>query len=191
MSIYKSQPLRFGQPDGKILLPDKSEFVNLYEVQNKSRKELSEHYDVSKGTVDNWCRIFGVKKSKKQQIQLSLQNTKETKREGYYSEKLFADNPNLIVAKGSFYVIHIYNDNESFFKFGITSNSAHLRYRGRLRGYRYEVLIEKEMKLYDAYKLEQQYKQTHKSNLYKPKIKFSGHTECYISHPSAAEHANS
>lgn len=191
MTIYKSQPLRYGQPDGKIPVPDKSEFVDLYEVQNKSRKELSEHYGVSKGTVDNWCRIFGVKKSKKQQTQLALQNTKETKREGYYSEKLFADNPDLIDTKGSFYVIRIYNDNESFFKFGITSNSAHLRYRGRLRGYRYEVLIERNMNLYDAYLLEQQYKQTYKFNLYKPKIKFSGHTECYISHPPAAEQASS
>lgn len=191
MTMYKSQPLRYGQPDGKIPLPDKSEFVDLYEIQNKSRKELSEYYGVSKGTVDKWCLSFGVKKSKKQQTHLALQNTKETKREGYYSEKLFTENPNLIECRGSFYIVRIYNDTESFLKFGITSNSAHLRYRGRLRGYRYEVLIEKEMNLYDAYQLEQQYKQKHKSNLYKPKIKFSGHTECYISQPPAAEQANS
>lgn len=188
MTIYKSQPLRFGQPDGKIPLPNQDEFTYLYEIQNKSRKELAIHYGVSKGTVDKWCVAFGVKKTKKQQINLALKNTKDTNREGYYSEKLFAEKPELKSATGSFYIVRIYNDTESFFKFGITRTGAHLRYRGRLL-YSYEIVLEEVMDLYAAYLKEQEYKQTHKSNLYKPKIKFSGHTECYISHPPAT-HAN-
>lgn len=185
MTIYRTQPLRYGQPDGKIPLPNKDEFINLYEVQNKSRKELAVHYGVSKGTVDKWCVTFCVKKTKKQQIELALQNTKNTNREGYYSEKLFIKKPELKSVEGSFYVVHIYNDTESFFKFGITRNSAHLRYRGRLP-YSYEIVLEEVMDLYAAYLKEQEYKQTHKSNLYTPKIKFPGHTECYISHPPPA-----
>jgi len=190
MTIYTYQPLRLGQPDGKIPLPDQQEFIDLYEVQNKSRKEIASYYGVSKGTVDKWCVTFGAQKTKKQQIDLALQNTKETNREGYYSEKLFTEKPELKSIPASFYVVRIYNATESFFKFGITTTGAHLRYRGRLPYY-FEIIQEDPMDLYAAYLKEQEYKQTYKSNVYRPKIKFSGHTECYISQPPAAEQASS
>ncbi len=185
MTIYRTQPLRFGQPDGKIPLPDQQEFINLYEVQNKSRKELANHYGVSKGTVDKWCVTFGVKKTKNQQMELALRNTVATKREGHYSEKLFNKKPELKTVSGTFYVLHVYNDNESFFKFGITTSTARGRHRGRLP-YSYDVILEEKMDLYAAYLKEQEYKQTYKSCLYMPQIKFGGHTECYTSHPPPA-----
>jgi len=189
MTIYrKSQPLRKGQRDGKIPLPNKIEFLDLYEIQNKSRKDLSLHYGVHKGTIDNWCKIFGAQKTKQQQIEIALKNTKfHTNRTGQYSENTFIKFPELKHKDGIFYVVRMFSETESFFKIGITTSSTKLRYRGRLRHYSYEILHEQKMNLYDAYTLEQQYKQSHKSHRYIPQIKFGGHTECYISQPPAEQ----
>lgn len=193
MTIYRSfQPKRLSQPNGKIPLPDKETFLDLYQNQNKSRKDLAEHYGVHKGTIDNWCKVFRAKKTKDQQIQLSLKNPSSYNKEGLYSEKLFKDNPSLKCEIGIFYIIKLYNEQECFYKFGISKNTVHFRYRGRLKNYNYEIISENRMCLYDAYILEKQYKQTYKQHSYRPKLKFAGHTECYtISHPPAAEQASS
>lgn len=192
MAIYRTlQPQRLNQPNGMIPLPDKEEFRNLYENQNKSRQELALYYKVHKGTIDNWCKKFGVRKTKQQQVDLALRNTsKENKREGQYNEKLFQRYPHLKTVDGVFYIIKVYNDTETFYKYGITRTTVKGRYTGRFRQYKYDIILEKRMCLYDAFVLEQEYKQSHRHLRYEPLHKFGGHTECYISHPPAAEHAN-
>jgi hypothetical protein len=186
MNIYKSQPLRYGQPDGKILLPDKSEFVDLYEVQNKSRKELSERYGVSRGTVDKWCVAFGVKKTKQQQMELAVRNTVGRYREGIYTEKTFTKFPHIKDQPGIFYLIRIYNEEESFYKYGVSKlETINLRYRGRLSHYSYEVITVESTSLYNAWQIENIYKEMLEPYSYRPKHKFGGWTECYISHPPA------
>jgi hypothetical protein len=192
MNIYRTpQPLRLNQPNGRIPLPAKEEFVRLYEQDNKSRKQLADHYNVHKGTIDNWCKVFGVKKTKEQQVALAVKNTpKRTNRDGQYSDRFFEVNPHLKDADAVFYRIRIYNDEESFIKYGITRLTTKERYKGRLKHYQYDILEERRMCLYDAYLLEKEYKDTYKHTSYSPKHSVGGHTECYISHPPAAEHAS-
>jgi hypothetical protein len=191
MTIYRfHQPQRLNQPNGMIPLPDKEEFFHLYQVQNKSRQELALYYKVHKGTIDNWCKKFGVKKTKQQQIDLALRNTSsDNNREGQYNEKLFQKYPHLKSVDGVFYIIRVYNDVESFYKYGITRTTTKDRYKGRFRHYKYDILVEEKMCLYDAFLKETEYKQSHRHLRYEPKHKFGGHTECYISHPPAAEQA--
>jgi hypothetical protein len=192
MTIYKSQPLRFGQPDGKIPLPNQDEFINLYEVQNKSRKELANHYGVSKGTVDKWCIAFGVKKTKKQQMELAVRNTVGRYREGIYTEKTFAKFPHLKEQSGIFYLIRVYNEEESFYKYGISKlQTINLRYRGRLVHYKYETIIVEQTTLYNAWQIENIYKEMFEPYSYRPKHNFGGWTECYISQPAELLQANS
>ena len=182
MTIYRSfQPKRISQPNGKIPLPNKEIFLNQYQKQNKSRKDLAEIYGVHKGTIDNWCKIFKAKKTKEQQTQLALKNGRSFDKEGLYTDKIFDDKPHLKTEDGIFYIIRLFNDDESFYKFGITSKCVHQRFRGRLKKYAYEIIIEEKMNLYDAYQLEKTYRQSHKHISYKPKHRFAGHTECYIS----------
>lgn len=191
MTIYKSQPLRYGQPDGKIPVPDKSEFINLYEVQNKSRKELSEHYSVSRGTIDKWCSLFSVKKTKSQQMELAVRNTIGRYREGIYTEKTFAKFPHLKTQSGIFYLIRVYNEEESFYKYGISKHETiNLRYRGRLVHYKYDLIFVENTNLYNAWQIETIYKTMLDQYTYKPKHKFGGWTECYMMHPPAT-HASS
>lgn len=187
MAIYRTlQPQRLNQPNGMIPLPDKEEFRNLYENQNKSRQELALYYKVHKGTIDNWCKKFGVRKTKQQQVDLALRNTpKFTKRNGKYSESIFRQKPHLKSQDAIFYIIRVYNDTESFYKFGITIHDAKTRYKGRFRQYKYEIVEEKKMCLYDAFLLESScvdYKNTHRHISYEPLHYFEGHTECVISH---------
>ena len=182
MTIYRTfQSKRISQPNGKIPLPKKEDFLELYQNQNISRKELATYYGVHKGTIDNWCKLFELSKTKEQQVSIALRNYTRCDREGLYSEKVFEDNPHLKIKTGKFYIIKMFNDTECFYKCGITKNSVRIRYRGRLKNYEYEIISEETMCLYDAYKLEKIYKQTHKHISYTPKYKFAGHTECYIS----------
>lgn len=189
MSIYRiPQPQRLNQPNGMIPLPSKEEFLHLYQYQNKSRQELALYYKVHKGTIDNWCKKFGVKKTKQQQIDLSLRNTSSNNnREGQYNEKLFQRYPHLKSVDGVFYIIRVYNDTESFYKYGITRTTTKGRYRGRFRHYKYEIIVEEKMCLYDAFLKETEYKQSHRHLRYEPQHKFGGHTECYMSQPPAVQ----
>jgi len=183
MTIYRRpQTKRLNQPNGKITPPAQSDFIHLYEVKNLSRKELASHYQVHKSTIDNWCKLFGVKKSKSQQVDLAMRNTDQSQREGYYSEKLFTEKEHLKSLSGIFYIIRLYNNVEVFYKIGITKSSVRDRYRGRIKHYQYEIVAEEKMCLYDAYLLERQYKQSYRHLLYTPFHRFHGHTECYISH---------
>lgn len=187
MAIYRTQqPQRLNQPNGMIPLPNKEEFFHLYQVQNKSRQELSLYYKVHKGTIDNWCKKFGVRKTKQQQVDLALRNTpKFNKRNGKYSESIFCKRPYLKDKPATFYIIRVYNDTESFYKFGITIHDAKTRYKGRFRQYKYEIIEEKKMCLYDAFLLESScvdYKNTNRHISYEPLHHFEGHTECVICH---------
>lgn len=80
-----------------------------------------------------------------------------------------------------FYIIKCYNENEEFYKFGITFNSIQDRYNSRLMPYKYEIVRNIKSKDLDyIWKLEKRFKKFKVKNRYTPKIKFSGHkTECF------------
>lgn len=189
MAIYKTQPLRFSQPDGKIPLPNKKEFIDYYINQNKTRQQLTEIYSVSRGTIDKWCNVFDIKKP----IHLSvlLHKDRDFTHTGQYNNNYFIKFPHKKTQKSIFYIIRIYDDIESFYKIGITIVNVKNRYgKKRLPGYNYEIIIETEMSLYEAFLLETYYKENYKHISYKPKRRFGGHTECYIRQPPAT-HASS
>ena len=88
------------------------------------------------------------------------------------------------MAKGRkcvFYVIKCFNENELFYKIGITTHSIRRRFYGKKFPYEYEILIENEGDAETIWDIENNLKMSLKSN-YKPLIEFGGcKRECFSS----------
>ena len=79
---------------------------------------------------------------------------------------------------GTLYVIHCFNDSESFFKIGITSTSLKQRFKGSKIPYDYEILYEVNNRAEYIYDLEVRLLNMLKEFKYEPHRNFKGHTEC-------------
>lgn len=79
-----------------------------------------------------------------------------------------------------FYILKLFNENEEFYKIGITSNPITTRFHSTKMPYSYEILQEIKGTAEEIWELELKNKRELKEFSYKPKIKFSGQTECFI-----------
>lgn len=77
-----------------------------------------------------------------------------------------------------FYILKIYNNDESFVKIGITSNNVKLRYRN-LKNYNYEIIKLVEGDASIIYDMEKKYLKNYKHFKYFPKLDFEGWSECF------------
>lgn len=85
---------------------------------------------------------------------------------------------------GILYVIEIFDKKEHFYKVGITSNSVIKRYRNKkLMPYDYEILLEADIGMIDAYENETYLLQEYSKYKYIPKRKFNGKEECLSINP--------
>lgn len=93
-------------------------------------------------------------------------------------------NKDKIQIDGLLYVINAFNENENFFKIGITSKTAAWRFRGNSEmPYDYEILCELNIGLVDAYEHEQYILDKYKEYKYVPKIYFAGKDEVLSINP--------
>ena len=82
---------------------------------------------------------------------------------------------------GIFYIIRCFNENEEFYKIGITSRSIKERYAGKQNmPYQYKIIQEIQDNPENIYNFELLFKNKAKNFKYKPSIYFPGHTECYM-----------
>lgn len=82
--------------------------------------------------------------------------------------------------EGSLYIIQCFNENESFYKIGITSHRLKVRFKGlHLMPYSYEKLFLINGKPKYIFDLEYRLHSLNKENSYTPLITFSGQTECF------------
>lgn len=101
----------------------------------------------------------------------------EVKRtDGVYHDQFFCTQERREI-DGRYYVVQMDNDTETFLKIGITKCDLRTRYGSKLP-YSITPIIEKKMKLVEAYEIEQQML-THQWWRYVPQQKFNGHTECF------------
>jgi hypothetical protein len=87
-------------------------------------------------------------------------------------------------AKGkicTFYTLKCFNENEEFYKVGITMNTIKARYRHtKLMPYNYEIISEIYGEAGEIWDMEVEEKRKLKEFHYLPKIEFGGHkTECF------------
>lgn len=97
---------------------------------------------------------------------------------GYYAEHLFSTQPHKKSEPVKLYYVKMFNDNEIFYKVGITKR---LQVKQRFYGnpYTVEVIAVEEGLLYDMWLKEQTIlQQVHR---YAPQHKFNGWTECFAS----------
>lgn len=163
-----------------------SEFVKTYTDKLSLKHNNSYTYDLSScnNTTDYaiiTCKIHG---DFKQQIKnhlngqgckLCADNIKS------YSIEKFTELCNLKNnGLGVFYIIKCFNEDEEFYKYGITSKTTKLRYKTkRDMPYNYEIIHEHSFNAPDVYKFEQIIKKLCKDYKYTPKLKFNGSsTEC-------------
>ena len=100
---------------------------------------------------------------------------------GFTIEQINKDN---IYIDGMLYVINAFNENENFFKIGMTSKTASWRFRGNTEmPYDFEILCEISIGLVDAYKHEQYILEKYKKYKYIPKIYFAGKDEVLSINP--------
>lgn len=80
----------------------------------------------------------------------------------------------------TFYIIRCWNENEQFYKIGITSMGVQKRFKNKkLLPYNYEIVyqyVDEPEKIYDLEKVAHRSSKNYK---YKPLIKFAGYTECF------------
>lgn len=82
--------------------------------------------------------------------------------------------------KATLYVLKCFNDNESFYKVGITSATVKKRYRkNSYLPYDYEVLFEINDEAAHIFNLEYRLHDLLKGAKHEPSIHFRGHTECF------------
>lgn len=98
---------------------------------------------------------------------------------GIYTEHYFNIHPNRKNINGSFYVVNLFNQNESFIKIGITTRTAERRLINENKVYNFNIILEIDMKIYDAFKLEQSLLNSFNNFKYDPVYSFGGRTECF------------
>lgn len=86
------------------------------------------------------------------------------------------------------YIINCFNEEESFYKIGITTNTVRNRFRGsKVMPYNYNIVLEVVDNAGFIHNLESQLKKILKEKRYAPLIDFSGRTECYSEIPKGVE----
>jgi hypothetical protein len=77
------------------------------------------------------------------------------------------------------YIVKCWNDKEQFYKIGKTFNNVEKRYKGKTLPYNYEIVFIKKDSAKNISILERKLINQNKQYMYKPKIFFHGHTECF------------
>lgn len=138
----------YGRKKVKIICPEHGEFLQTAEIHS----------------TGHGCQECGKRKNETFMV---------------YSEKSFNLKPEMKKWDGVLYVIRAEGNNESFIKVGITKESIKKRSNEMRRlGYSIEVIHELEMKIYDAFNLEQQLLMEVDNFHHYPIKKFNGRTEC-------------
>lgn len=109
-------------------------------------------------------------------------NDKNKNNPGRYTTDNFNQISELNTLPGTLYLVKLERENETLLKVGITkhaSASTRMHSPYTFKGYKYTILHESHMTLYDAYKTEQLIKKEFKKMKKTPQEKFDGYTECF------------
>lgn len=98
-----------------------------------------------------------------------------------YSIGVFENNEDLKHEPGRLYLLQFtdIDDGTEFLKVGITRRTVKNRFSSGYGGYDYEVLLDKEMEIYDAFVLEQHIIRAFENVRFIPEAPFGGRNECF------------
>ena len=98
---------------------------------------------------------------------------------GYGKTKFFNSCKRNSNGLGILYVVRCFNENEEFYKIGITGRTIRQRFSGKTLPYKYEIIQEIKDVPEIIYNLENDLTKLYRDFKYKPRISFKGETECY------------
>jgi len=98
-------------------------------------------------------------------------------REGSYSSNFFRTNQDEKLKNIRLYLIELSNSEENFYKIGLTKHTIDVRFEKKIP-YNHKEIFSKRVNLYQGFLLEQSIITNNTCRSYRPKHKFSGHTEC-------------
>jgi hypothetical protein len=98
---------------------------------------------------------------------------------GRYSEKFFSVKPEYKNMPGHLYVLALWNDQEEFFKIGITQSTVEKRFKKL--PYNWKIVRDISLPLFEAYHKEQSILRS--ATHYRPRLSFHGHSECLAENP--------
>jgi uncharacterized phage protein (TIGR02220 family) len=141
-----------------------------YHTDENTIKSIIEDFDLFVIDGNN----FG---SKSVERRLDERNEKSSTASKNAFKRWSNDSSRIKADKCIFYIINIYDENESFLKCGITTESISRRYSGKLKNYSYSIIYNIDIALNDALEIEKNIQKSF--NNYIPKNKFGGYLECY------------
>ena len=97
---------------------------------------------------------------------------------GFIGSEYFTKNPEMVEVQCKLYLIEFTGNDEHFWKIGITRQTIKERIRRIPYSGNIISFIEKPKK--EIYEMEKELKRVNKTNRYRPKLKFNGHSECFI-----------
>lgn len=154
------------------------------EIHNFKFDYSQTNYIDNKTKVKIGCPDHGIFE---QQPSLHLRGTDCPKcsslNKGYYSLKLAEKyKKKFLKRRATVYLLNIFNNEESFYKIGVTASNLMLRFSGLNINYSYKQIERIETNLYEAIYLENKIIDSN-LNKYKPKHYFCGETECFSEQP--------
>lgn len=135
-------------------------------------------YNTNRIPIDIICKIHGTFQQTPSN-HLRGHGCRKCNNMGRYTEGWFCDNPDKCDMDSILYVVQLTNDNETFYKIGITSRSIDARFDRNI-GYDVQKIASYNLRLYDAFKLEQKIlNDIVYCNRWIPKQSFGGERECF------------
>lgn len=162
--------------ESKKLTTDK--FIELANKKHNNFYDYSiTHYIHSKINVDIICRYHG-KFSQKANEHLFGTGCPKCKLEKCGWTLLNFEKASL-KRKSRFYIVKCFNDNEEFFKIGITNHEISVRFGNGRLPYKYEIIFELIGAPNKVWSMEKDVHRYLNNFRYYPVIRFSGYTECF------------
>lgn len=173
-SVAQSQGYEYFKKKSKLIHKDKYEYLDQFDYKNRSTviDIICKKHGVFKQSASGHlsgkgCRKCGIERSS-----------------GLWNADKYEDICNKHSSGlSNIYIIKCFNDNEVFYKIGITKRKrVKDRFRGKLNmPYGFEVIANASGEARFIFNLEKQIHKILKETKYKPNIKFAGYTECFLS----------
>ena len=187
--VYSNSLLRGNKPKINSALNKTANFINRCKQHNPNynyEEVFIKQYNRKDESIIG-CPIHGKFKIKNRYLLegKGCQKCGRDKLKGRYQTSVYKNRNKLHVdTKNSlFYIVNIYNEEENFFKVGVTTQKISKRFSSLNTIYNYSILYKENLLLTDSIDKEREILKNALKYKYIPKNKFGGYTECLSINP--------
>jgi hypothetical protein len=184
--IYRSSLTVLRRGNGSYMFHSKNKYtihnLKLYIQDNKIPYQVvSEEYVIYNEKLDFYCALHGIFSKELNHFVSKEYYCPDCCSKGTYIETQAERNKDLwLKIPCEVYTIKLYNDDEVFYKIGITKQSVKKRFSKENKTYSYDIIDIIKTNLYDAVYIEKRKHMENYMHKYTPKqMMYGGHTECF------------